>query len=178
MIQELTFALMPGLAVWASVLRRGVSALMILLSVGCTILPLRKAGPVSDLVEGVDVVDQLGYDLTARFISSTGRLYVGLTIPVVPEQPSSVESKDELGHSMILSGQLLQLGAEDFSLSDFHFAADSPAQGDSPRDVFGMRMQLDLKIGEVIAGGAFQGPRFEIVLRESCSSGQSGKGEQ
>jgi hypothetical protein len=62
-------------------------------------------------------------------------------------------------------------------LAGFSFVADSPAQGDSPREAFDMKSDLDLKIGDVFAGGAIHGPRYEIVLHETHPYGQSGSRE-
>ena len=106
------------------------------------------------------------YELTARFLSREGRLYIEITTCVGVDEPLWVHGKDGVGRWVQLSGRLRQRDATVFLWEHLHFVAHSPASEDAPLEAFDWRGgELKLKLGEASGGGAIHGPRHEIILR-------------
>jgi hypothetical protein len=105
------------------------------------------------------------YELTARFLSREGRLYMEITACVRVDEPFWVHGKDGVGRWVQLSGRLRQRDATVFRWEHLHFVAHSPASEDAPLEAFDWKGELDLKLGEASGGGAIHGPRHEIILR-------------
>jgi len=145
-------------------------AVGVLLLTACASHPVRQGEAPGASTE--PITPHPRYELTVRFLSRLGELYLGVTVPVKAEESFSARCTDGFGRLIDVSGRLRASDGRSFRLEGLSFAADSPAQGSSPREAFDVKANLDLRLDEMHAAGAIHGPRYEIVLRETSPYGQ------
>jgi len=145
-------------------------AVGVFLLTACASHPLRQGEAPGASTE--PIADHPRYELTVRFLSRLGEIYLGVTVPVKAEEPFSARCTDGFGRLIDLSGRLHTSDGRNFRLEGLSFAADSPAKGSSPREAFDVKANLDLRLDEMHVAGAIHGPRYEIILRETPLYGQ------